>query len=137
MDPRTCHVQQLRPHPQLVLTTSTPASREFAVSLQGSLRAGQAGEGPGQGWGRALPWCGRGQSGRSQCALLALPSPEAGGGLAGLRPGERAGHLSVGALGGWPRPSGRQRRCQILGRAQPWGEIEAHEAEACHVAFKH
>ena len=51
MDPRTCHVQQLRPHPQLVLTTSTPASREFAVSLQGSLRAGQAGEGPGQGWG--------------------------------------------------------------------------------------
>ena len=51
MDPRTCHVQQLRPHPQLVLTTPTPASSESAVSLQGSLRAGQAGEGPGHGWG--------------------------------------------------------------------------------------
>lgn len=79
-----------------------------------------------------------GQSGRSQCALLALPNPEGGGGLASLRPGERGQDTcQSGALGGWPCPSGRQRRCQILERAQPWGEIEAHEAEACYVAFKH
>ena len=32
VDARTCRVQQQRPHPQLVLTTSTPASSQSAVS---------------------------------------------------------------------------------------------------------
>lgn len=32
--------------------------------------------------------------------------------------GERAGPLSVGAMGGWNCPSGRQHRGRILERAQ-------------------
>ena len=142
VDARTCRVQQQRPHPQLVLTTSTPASSQSAVSTglgwggcrrapgglarlgRGQVKVG----GPSLNGDRTRLGAGRSHGGRGASTMWtgrfhgvggALPwwagpkwagaacTPEDGHGLASLRPGARAGHLSVGAPGGWPWTSGR------------------------------